>query len=152
MGDDTDLIVLLCFYADLNAHDSFMRSKAKLTTKKNCMWQIKAVKDQLGKYVCDNILFINAVLGCDTTSWLYGLGKGASLKKLGSSQHFQRQAEQFGTHAASTEQVVATGESALVCLYNGKPEDSLDSLRYGRFCEKVAVKSSHNQPQTLPWV
>ena len=47
VGDDTDLIVLFCFYADLN--DLFMHSEAKSTTKKNHMWNIK---DQLGKYVC----------------------------------------------------------------------------------------------------
>ena len=57
--------------------------------------------------LCDNILFIHAVLRCDTRSGLYGLGKGASLKKLGSSQHFQRQAV---WEAASTEQVIDAGE------------------------------------------
>ena len=38
---------------------------------------------------------------------------------------------------------------ALVCLYNGNPEDSLDSQRYRRFCEKVAEKSSHIKPHAL---
>ena len=120
VGDVTDLTVRLCFYADINDHDLFMHNEVKSTTKKN------RVKDQLG-YMCDNILFIHAILRCDTTAQLYGLGKGISQKKLGSSQHFQRQFEQFGKHDASTEHIVATWERALVCLYNGKPEDSLDS-------------------------
>ena len=35
-------------------------------------------------------------------------------------------------------------------MYNGKPGELLDSLRYKRFCEKVATNTSHVQPQSLP--
>ena len=38
----------------------------------------------------------------------------------------------------------------LVSLYNGKQGEQLDSLRYKRFCEKVATNVSHVHPQTLP--
>ena len=34
--------------------------------------------------------------------------------------------------------------------YNGKLTDTLDSLRHKRFCEKVASKTSHVKPQSLP--
>ena len=42
-------------------------------TKKPKVWNIKAVKEQLGPEICSNILFLHAVLGCDTTSHLYGI-------------------------------------------------------------------------------
>jgi hypothetical protein len=44
----------------------------------------------------------------------------------------------------------ASEEKVLVSLYNGKPGISLDSLRHKRVCEKVAVSTSHVEPQSLP--
>ena len=38
----------------------------------------------------------------------------------------------------------------LVNVYNGTPGESLDSLRYKRFCEKVATTTMCIRPQTLP--
>ena len=37
-----------------------------------------------------------------------------------------------------------------MALYNGKPSESLDSLRYKRFCENIATNTSCIHPQTLP--
>lgn len=97
------------------------------------------------------MLFIHAILGCDTTSRLHGIGKGAALKKFVSCHYFQEQAKFVNVN--STKEAIATataGENALVCLYNGKPGDRLDNLRYRRCCEKLASNSSHIQPQNLP--
>ena len=65
------------------------------TTKKNRTWDIKVTQSELGADICNNILFIHAVLGCDTTSRLYGLGKGLSRKRFTSSALFRDKAEQF---------------------------------------------------------
>ena len=35
-------------------------------------------------------------------------------------------------------------------LYNGNPTESLNTLRYKRFCEKVATSLAHVQPHVLP--
>ena len=56
----------------------------------------------------------------------------------------------FDAQSASPKDVIVAGLKALVCLYNGKPAEGLDSLRYTRFCENAATKTSHIQPQTLP--
>ena len=34
-----------------------------------------------------------------------------------------------------------------VSLYNGKPNEALDALRYMRFCEQVNCQTVHGQPQ-----
>lgn len=52
--------------------------------------------------------------------------------------------------SASKKNVVAAGEKALVCLYYGKSEEGLDSLRYRLYCENVATNTSQVQPQSLP--
>ena len=38
----------------------------------------------------------------------------------------------------------------MVILYNGTPRESLDSLHYKRFYEKVSTNTSCIHPQTLP--
>ena len=150
VGDDTDLIVLLCYHAKLESHDLFFRAEPKKNTKKLRTWNIKATKEKLGQDICSNILFIHAFLGCDTTSRLYGIGKGTSLSKFKASSMFREQAKVFNSDSASTHDVVDAGEKALVLVYNGKLTDTLDSLRHKRFCERVASKTSHVKPQSLP--
>ncbi|KAL8567579.1 hypothetical protein ACOMHN_054392 [Nucella lapillus] len=46
--------------------------------------------------------------------------------------------------------VLDAGEIALVCLYNGRTGDTLDSLRYQRFHEKVSSCATSVQIQSLP--
>jgi len=99
--------------------------------------------------MCCNILFLHAFLGCDTTSQLYGIGKGTSIKKFQSSAHFQEQAKVFAKESVTHEEIFIAGEQAIVCLYNGKAGESLDSLHYKRFCEKIATNTSRIHPQTL---
>ena len=48
------------------------------------------------------------------------------------------------------EEIVAAGEQALVCLYNGKPGESLDALRYSCFQEKMARSSKYVEAKNLP--
>lgn len=128
VGDDTDILVLLCYHASMESHDLFFCPEPKRNTKKPCIWNIKATKQMLGPDICNHILFIHALLGCDTTSRLYGIGKGASLKRFRASHTFRKQAKVFDTHSASMYDVVDAGEKALMIIYNGKSTDILDSL------------------------
>jgi len=87
-----------------------------------------------------DILSIHGLLGCDTTTRVYGFGKGASLKKYTSSRYFRDQAVPFRDYA-DTGAIVAPGASALVCLYGGKDGEGLDSIRYNS--GKVSWVSIH---------
>jgi hypothetical protein len=150
IGDDTDFLILLICHTNLESYDLFFQPEPKKSTTNPRVWSIKAVTHNLGFSVCTHILFMYAILGCDTTSRLYGIGKGAALKKFAISETFLDQAKVFDTASASTADAVAAGENALVCLYNGKPGEGLDSLRHKRCCEKVATITSRVQPQSLP--
>ncbi|WAR03769.1 hypothetical protein MAR_010327 [Mya arenaria] len=121
IGDDTDLLILLIYHTNLDTHDLLFKPEPKKSTKNPRVWNIKVLKQQLGPSLCTHMLFMHAILGCDTTSRLYGIGKGAAIKKIITSNVFRLEATVFGTSSASTADVVAAGENALVCLYNGKP-------------------------------
>ena len=63
------------------------------------------------------------------------------------SSMLHKQAKVFHSDSASTNDVIDVGEKA---LYNGMLIDTLDYLRHKQFCEKMASKTSHVKPQSLP--
>ena len=73
---------------------------------------------------------IHAITGCDSTSSLYGLGKASVMKKIVRSDSASRCADVLACFSAGHEEVVQVGLQLLSILYGGKPEDSLNRLRY----------------------
>ena len=100
------------------------------------------VKKQLKDVICRNMLFIHAILGCDTTSSVFGIGKGLALKKI-KLPHFTKQAEVFQQPNRSKDEIASAGEAALVCIYGGLQDEELNHLRY-RFCICRAKKPPTN--------
>jgi len=45
------------------------------------VWDIQATCSVLGSNLCRHLPFLHALLGCDTTSRLFGIGKTVGLKK-----------------------------------------------------------------------
>ena len=96
------------------------------------------------------MLFLHAFLGCDTTSRVHGLGKGLALKKYQKDRIFCEQASVLHDEGKTEEEVITAGEKAFLSLYNSKKEETLNALRYTRFCQKVSTGTSSLQPETLP--
>lgn len=67
---------------------------------------MKVLKEKQGQDVCNNIFFIHAILGCDATSCLHGVGKGTFLKKFCESHHFRNQAKVFNNASASEKKLL----------------------------------------------
>ena len=149
VGDDAELLVLLC-HAEMNANELFFKPEPKQRSKTRKTWNIKRTKTSLGANVCANILFVHAILGCDTTSKIHGIGKGVALTKIRTEALFREQANVFNHPGASKVEVIMAGEKALLCLYNCKSDESLNSLRYTNFCQKVATGTTLVQPESLP--
>ena len=96
VGEDTDLLVLLLHYASQNTKKIFLCSEPKQNvTRRSKVWDIQLCQQALGSDVCESILFIHAILGCDTTSSLYRIGKGLSLKAFMRKEQFKQQAITF---------------------------------------------------------
>ena len=88
VGDDTDFLVLLLHHADIDSNDIFIspeNTKASKASKTKKVWCLKQCKALLGSKLCEHLLFMHAILGCDTTSHLFGLGKGFMVKKVSDS-------------------------------------------------------------------
>ena len=145
VGDDTDLLILLCCNSKSTNCELYFRPEPKSNSQRAARcWNIKQVQRVLGDHICDNLLFTHALLGCDTTSRVFGIGKPLALKKLRSNAFFREQAAVF------QEDIRNAGDNALVCLYNGKPGDKWNTIRVQHFQRKVSASTSCVQPRTLP--
>lgn len=149
IGEDTDLLVLLCHHADPNSHRIVFKSGKNVSGKKK-IWDIQKTITILGTQVCKLLPFIHAVTGCDTTSRLYSVGKAVALKKAKNDKHFTRQGEIFMNTASTKKDVIKAGEEAVVCLYGGVPYEGTDILRWRKFTSKAVVGHSFVQIQSLP--
>ena len=149
VGDDTDLLVLLLYHAELQSFDLYFAPEPKKNSKCRT-WDIKKVKAKLGSLICSHILFLHAMLGCDTTSRLYNIGKATILKKFKAKTILHQSAEIFNNPNSTAKEIESAGEMALVNIYNGKSNESLNTLRYRRYCEKLATNTTQVEPRTLP--
>ena len=70
--------------------------------------------------------------------------------KLTGNTSFLEQALVFSTPSNTHAAVIAAGEKALVLIYKGLPNDTLDFLRFQRFHQKVGSSTSLVQPEVLP--
>jgi len=117
---------------------------------KPTVWNINTIKQKLGPEICKNLLFLHAILGCDTASQLYMiLEKVFCLRNLGQANIFKSKQKSF-MHHQLYQDIIAAGEQALMTLYNGRPGETLDYFCYRCFCEKVATNTTFLHPQTLP--
>ena len=72
------------------------------------------------------------------------------MKKIKSNNTLQQAANAFETLQSSAADIENAGEQVMCLLYNGNPNESLNILRYKRFCEKVATSLAPVQPHVLP--
>ena len=72
----TDLLILMCYYTEMGAEELFFQPEPRGNSTKRRVWNMKVLKEKLGQDVCNNISFIRAILGCDTTYRLHGLERG----------------------------------------------------------------------------
>ena len=149
VGDDTDLFVLALYHSKPSGHQLYFAPAPKKNSKQR-VWDINQTKNDLGTFFCKHILFQHAILGSDTTSRLFGIGKGAIVKKFKTNAALQQAADVFDLVSFTPNDIESAGEKALVAIYNGKKEETLNTLRLTRYCEKVTKSLTQVEPRSLP--
>ena len=79
VSDDTDLLILLLHLANAATFPIYMVSETK-KGKKGKTWDILKISEMSGSNISQLLLFAHAIVGYDTTSKPYGLGKSSALK------------------------------------------------------------------------
>ena len=60
VGDDTDLIILLCHHSSIESHDLFLCPEPKKTTKQPHIWNIKVTKQAWARHMPAHILSVRS--------------------------------------------------------------------------------------------
>ena len=103
----------------------------------------------MGQGVCDGILVIHALLGYDTTSRVFSIGKGAALRKFQKNERFQQDILLFLEKDVSKAEIKETGERLLISLHGGKANKSLDQIRLYKFHQNLTSNNKVVQPEHL---
>ena len=150
-ADDTDILVMLVHHLqDHMADIHFVSQIRNKTTGQYKQLSVRAIQQAIGEQACRQLVSIHAIGGCDTTSAIFGIGKGTILKRLSAEKQYVTYTDALHDRAATAEEVVSAGLKLMVILYGGKDSDSLHKLRYKLYCKMVAESVLQPRPQKLP--
>ncbi|GBN02979.1 hypothetical protein AVEN_255935-1 [Araneus ventricosus] len=127
IGEDIDLFVILIGIFTFDNVYFLQPGKGKFTEK------IFSPLTALEKTTADNILFIHAMSGCDTTSALFNYSKMKFVQTLKNNPDLLKEIEIFKNPDIIPEAVVDTGNRFLVALY-GYPISASDTSSLNKVC------------------
>ena len=125
------MLILLLHYSKTDNEIIYFRSDANKQSKEHSVYTINLLKETLGDDVCNELLFVHAYSGCDSTSRIYGIGKKVILQNK------------------SQEDIPDLGKDLMVDLFGGKSNDTLSSLRHIIFIKKVPTAQAFVTPERL---
>ena len=71
VGEDTDLLILLLHYSKTDNEIIYFRSDPNKQSREHKVYNINLLKESLGDDVCNELLFVHAYSGCDSTSRIF---------------------------------------------------------------------------------
>ena len=131
-------------------HDIYFTSESKSNIKeKTKIWDIRQVRSKLGNQACKRILVAHALLGCATTSRIFGINKAVAFTKLKSEEAFGKYADVFLCPTSNQQLIIEEGEKLLLLVSGAKDEKTLDELRLFKFSQKIVTSTVAVQPESL---
>ena len=133
IGEDTDLLILLLYYADTgpDIKDLYFRSDKTDATKVHDINRLKAI---IGPDICTQLLFLHAFTGCDSTSRIFSIGKKMAFQKL---EKIKECANGFTVPNQSHQTIKDLGNKAMAVMFCNDGSSRLESLRYNTFVKRV---------------
>ena len=149
-GDDTDLLILHIHFVIKKKlpNDVFFMSGENIKGESK-VWSIRLACEQLVQCVCYSIVAIHTLLGCDTTSRVFSIGKGETFTKFQRDERFQQGILLFLEKDISKGQIKEAGERLLKSFYGGEANKSLDQVRLYKFNQNIASNNKVVQPEYL---
>lgn len=148
VGKRADLIFVLCFYVVLD-NSTLLYMYEEAPKKPLQVLRISEMKEKLGNVKSRQLLFAHAMGGCGSTSQMFNISKVAAYNKL-NNDSFSNIADIFCRTDSSQETIIQAGTEAIVSLYNGKANETLNKLRYRKFIEKSKRGSATVTSKSLP--
>lgn len=134
VGEDVDLLVILTALAGSNNNIHFLKQGKGNTENK--LYTQSSMK--YGSVIKDNILFLHAFSGADTTSAFYKKGKLKFVNLLEKHEELQELAAVFKKPHADPTEIAEAGKAFILQLYGNKECKSLGDLRYQCFVKTLS--------------
>lgn len=140
ISDDTDVFVLLLhfFKSESLTCDLVMLGTCHSRTSVD----IKATVQKCADFVSE-ILAAHVVSGCDTVSYLWGIGKGTVVKCL----MMGYQLKNLGHLDSDFSDVISEATSFLAACYGSKERDNMTAVRFDIWSQKMGNKKLTAAPQ-----
>ncbi|GBN72540.1 hypothetical protein AVEN_37132-1 [Araneus ventricosus] len=142
IGEDIELFVILIGIC------TFRQRIFPKTRKRKIAEKIISPHTVLEKTITDNILFIHAMSGCDTTSALFNYVKLKFVQTLKNNNDLLKVIVIFKNPDMTLEAVVDVGNRFLVALC-GYPITTSDTPSLNNICYKCYMKSSFNKSSNM---
>lgn len=145
VGEDVDLLILLTALSTRS--NMYLLKPGKGTI----LQRIYSTESIIDKTATDNILFLHAISGCDTTSELFNQGKLKCANILRKNRDLNELVQVCKNPNADPESIAEAGERFLLALYGyiGVKSMLLNTYRYTCFT-KSAFKNKFNIASLQP--
>ena len=120
-------------------NQSTLTIRLSYTIQKNCL----VVYSLFPREQCSDILAMDALTGCDTTSYPFGKGKLSALTVLGNAN-----LQPFGNKESTREEVVEDGRRFFAFIYGSKCDAAMRELRCKIFCSRPDAPKIKALPPT----
>jgi len=151
VAEDTDIIVLLLYHWQSTMSDVFVYSEGNSNRgQKNVAGKcisIRAVQHKISTDICHMLPAVHAFGGCDSTSAVFGHGKGTLLKLVQRNSALHECCFTLKSPVATVAEVKAAGVKMFTAVYGGQANESLAELRYSAYCSKTLC--ARFKPETL---
>ncbi len=144
IGEDTDLLILLLYYAKTIEASIFVQKSQKV-------YDISEMRQVLGSDLGSQLLFTHAFTGYDTTSRIFSVGKKSAFQKLVNGESTIKTCMNVFLLPNQEKNVIEDlGSKAMAVMFGGKNTNSLAALRYNLLSKKIVSVKSFVTPEHLP--
>lgn len=142
VSEDTDIMVLLIYHIKENNVCLLRPGKG---AKGDKISKINEIQTKLG-HTKEHILFIHAMSGCDTTSFLYNKSKKCFLKSLQENEDLCRDLNVFQELNADIAVLIKSGLKVLLNLYRcPKKIHNINQLRHTLYIRMTSRQSLNSE-------
>ena len=124
VAEDTDILVLLLYHRQPCMNDIYFLSESKRgkggrILPGKCI-SVSQLQNKIGPEAYSTILATYAFGGCDTTSSIFGIGKGSIFNKINSNKTLHQHCLTLQSHLATVDEISLTGVHFMAALYGAK--------------------------------
>jgi len=146
-SDDTDVAIIgLNFIPQISEHGTQLYMKMGTRNRLKYI-NLTDIQQRLGTGLCDALIGLHALTGCDTVSAFCGRGKNKGLSCLKRNMQFAESLAMIGKDFVISSDLSSSVQKFVCCLYGScSAAGDINDVRYVQFVKKKGAVESQNLP------